>query len=228
MNRVIAVVEGYAEQAFARDVLAPWLAGRGVIFSARLVGKPGHKGGVGEYHRAQRDILALLRQESTTVVTTMFDFYGMPGNWPGRRKVRRASHAKKAATVERAILEDVAKQMGPKFNRKRFLPYIQMHEFEALLFSRPETIAEVIPDVGASDALQAIRDEFSTPEEIDDDPQTAPSKRIERLCPAYQKPFHGAIAAKRIGIEVIRQECPHFNEWLSALESLGQTSSSQG
>jgi len=102
-------------------VLAPWLASRGVSFSARLVGKPGHKGGVGDYQRAQRDIVALLRQESTTVVTTMFDFYGMPGSWPGRKRARRASHAKKAPTVEQAILEDVAKQMGPKFNRKRFL-----------------------------------------------------------------------------------------------------------
>jgi len=57
-------------------------------------------------------------------------------------------------------------------------------------------------------------------EEIDDDPHAAPSKRIEQLCPAYQKPFYGALAARRIGIDVIRQECPHFNEWLSALESL--------
>jgi hypothetical protein len=227
MNRVIAVVEGYAEQAFVRDVLAPWLAVRGVGFGARLVGKPGHKGGVGEYHRAQRDILTLLRQESSTIVTTMFDFYGMPSSWPGRKKARTGGHARKAATVERAILADVAKQMGPKFNEKRFLPYIQMHEFEALLFSRPETIAEVIPHAKASDDLKAIRDEFSTPEEIDDDPQTAPSKRIERLCPAYQKPLHGAIAARRIGIEVIRQECPHFNEWLTVLELLGQTSVSQ-
>jgi hypothetical protein len=227
MNRVVAIVEGYAEQAFARDVLVPWLVARGVSFSARLVGKPGHKGGVGEYRRAQRDILAMLRQESATVVTTMFDFYGMPESWPGRKKARKARHAKKAATVEQAILDDVADQMGPKFNRKRFLPYIQMHEFEALLFSRPEMIGEVLSDATIADDLTAIRDEFGTPEEIDDDPRTAPSKRIEHLCPAYQKVLHGVIAAKRIGVEVIRHECPHFDEWLSALESLGQTRKSR-
>ena len=176
--------------------------------------------GVGEYHRAQRDILAMLKQESTTVVTTMFDFYGMPGSWPGRKRASKASHAKKASAIEQAILQDIADQMGPKFNRERFLPYIQMHEFEALLFSRPEVIAEVLSDAKVVDDLKAIRDEFNTPEEIDDDPHAAPSKRIEQLCPAYQKPFHGALAARRIGIDVIRQECPHFNEWLSALESL--------
>ena len=81
----------------------------------------------------------------------------------------------------------------------------------------------MIPDAEASDELKAIRDEFGTPEKIDDDPQTAPSKRIERFFPVYQKPLHGTIAAKRIGVEVIRRECPHFNKWLSAPESLGQT-----
>lgn len=220
MNRVIAVVEGYAEQVFIRDVLAPWLGGHGVGLSARLVGKPGHKGGVGQYSRTQRDVLALLKQESATFVTTMFDFYGMPDSWPGRKKAAKAAHARKALTVEQAILDDIAATLGGRFDKRRFLPYIQVHEFEALLFSSPQVIAEVVADPDIEEELRKIRSEFKTPEEIDDSPDTAPSKRIEKLCPRFQKPLHGVIAAQRIGIETIRQECPHFHEWLTALEAL--------
>jgi uncharacterized protein DUF4276 len=223
MNRVIAVVEGYTEQAFVRDVLAPWLGSHGVGFSARLVGKPGQKGGVGRYPRVQRDILALLKQRSIPFVTTMFDFYGMPNSWPGRKKAAKAPHARKASTVEKAVLDDISAIVGSRFDKRRFLPYIQMHEFEALLFSRPSVIADVVLDANIADDLQAIRDEFETPEEIDDSPETAPSKRIEKLTRVFHKPLHGLIAVRRIGIETIRRECPHFDEWLTALEKLGGT-----
>ena len=222
MNRVIAVVEGYAEQVFVRDVLAPWLGALGIGMSARLVGKPGHKGGVVEYTRAQRDILALLKQESSTFITTMFDFYGMPSSWPGRRKAGKTPFARKASTVEQAIFENIAATLGSKFDKKRFVPYIQMHEFEALLFSHPKIIAEVVTDTSIAEDLQKIRSAFETPEEIDDSPKKAPSKRIEKLCPSFQKPLHGVIAAQRIGIAAIRQECPHFNEWISLLEQLAE------
>jgi hypothetical protein len=223
MNRVIAVVEGYAEQGFVRDVLAPWLGNRGVGLTARLVGKPGHKGGVGEYPRARGDMLALLKQESVTFVTTMFDFHRMPDSWPGRKKAAKLAHARKGPTVEQAIIDDIAKILGSKFDRRRFFPYIQMYEYEALLFSRPVVISEVVTNPDIADDLQAIRDEFDTPEEIDDSPETAPSKRIEKLTPIFQKPLHGVIAAQRIGIDEIREECPHFNEWLTAFEKLGRT-----
>src|ERR1700680_1523762 len=124
-RRVMAVVEGQTEQTFVREVLAPWLGARGVFLSPRLVGKPGHKGGVGEYPRARKDIVALLKQETSTLVTTMFDFYGMPFSWPGRKEASKVHHDKKASIVERALLEDIAKGPGKKFDRKRFVPYIQ-------------------------------------------------------------------------------------------------------
>jgi hypothetical protein len=94
-SRVIAVVEGQTEQTFVREVLAPWLAERTVFLSPRLVGKPGHKGGVGEYSRAKKDMLALLKQEAGTIITTMFDFYAMPFSWPGREEASKAPHKKK-------------------------------------------------------------------------------------------------------------------------------------
>ena len=223
MSRVIAVVEGQTEQTFVRDVLAPWLGWRGVMLSARLVGKPGHKGG-GSFHRARNDIISLLKQQSDTYVTTMFDFYGMPNSWPGRDDARKLAHPNKAPSIEQAIHEQIGAELGGSFDDDRLIPYVQMHEFEALLFSEPSALSQVMREPDTEEDLQAIRDGFSTPEEINDDPNTAPSKRIESLYGNYQKPFHGRLAATRITVEVMREECPHFNEWIDTLESLATES----
>ncbi len=72
--------------------------------------------------------------------------------------------------------------------------------------------------------LQMIRDSVQSPEEIDDSPITAPSKRIEHIIPGkYQKSFHGPLIATRIGITAMRDACPHFNGWLTKLELLAGT-----
>ena len=95
-----------------------------------------------------------------------------------------------------------------------------MHEFEALLFSDCERFRRGIgrPDLAAS--FQGIRDDFASPEEIDDSPETAPSKRVESLVPRYEKPLLGTLAALEIGLDVMRRECPHFGAWLAHLEEL--------
>jgi hypothetical protein len=95
-----------------------------------------------------------------------------------------------------------------------------VHEFEALLFTRPEEICIATNQHNARGDLQAIRDAFGTPEEIDDDPRTAPSKRIEQRLPGYRKTLHGPMVARRIGLELLRQECAHFGEWIDWLEAL--------
>ena len=221
MSRVIAVVEGQTEQGFVRDVLAPLLVPRKVYMTAQIVGKPGRKGGDCRYERAKRDVLALLRQETDTVVTTMFDFYALPNSWPGRVEAKTAPFSKRADIVEAAVAEEISNSLGVSFDKSRFCPYIQMHEFEALLFSRPATICDVLRSPRSEKELQSIRDAFQTPEEINDNPMTAPSKRLSDVFADYRKRLHGLIAAQRMGIDVMRNECPHFARWVEILESLG-------
>ena len=108
--------------------------------------------------------------------------------------------------------------MGGAFNPDCFIPYVMMHEFEAMLFSDCEGFGRGIGRVDLVQPLQAIRDQFAHPEEIDDSPHTAPSKRIEHLMLNYQKPLMGNLAALEIGIHAIRRECPHFEEWIERLE----------
>ena len=111
--------------------------------------------------------------------------------------------------------------MGNNFNASRFVPFVMMHEFEALLFSDCQGFAEGIGgDPQLAGKFQEIRAQFDTPEHINDSPVTAPAKRVLALMPGYQKPLDGTNAALRIGLDTIRSQCPHFADWLSRLEQL--------
>lgn len=220
MSKVIAVVEGPTEQTFIREVLAPWLWNHcRVQLMASPAGKPGKKGG-NNYEKAKRDIINHLNNPYFTHVTTFFDFYGMTSKWPGRNAASSKTHARKPISVEKAIRDDIQAEVGDD-RISRFVPYIQMHEFEALLFSETTALPEVMRAERTKAQLDAICVKFASPEEINDSPVTAPSKRIEGIYQYYRKPFHGVLAAKRITIDVMLEECPHFSEWVIALTALG-------
>lgn len=110
--------------------------------------------------------------------------------------------------------------MGRGFDERRFVPYVMMHEFEALLFSDCRAFARGIGRSELGDEFQRIRDGFASPEEIDDSRDKAPSKRVEVLVRGYQKPHMGTLAALAIGIEAMRGACSHFGCWLDCLERL--------
>jgi hypothetical protein len=122
--------------------------------------------------------------------------------------------------VEDCLAEDIRAVMGAGFNPNRFVPFVMMHEFEGLLFSDCRRFASGIGRPDLETAFQAIRDQFATPEEINDSPVTAPSRRVLQLIPGYEKPLLGPLAALEIGLERIRRECPHFRDWLARLEGL--------
>ena len=98
-----------------------------------------------------------------------------------------------------------------------------MHEFEALLFSDCTRFATGIGLPNLAGTFQAIRNAFASPEEINDSPITAPSKRLESLVPSYEKPLLGTLAALEIGLDIMRAECPHFKQWIETLEGLSRT-----
>jgi hypothetical protein len=224
---VDAIVEGPTERDFIRDVLAPFLAMNGVMIKGRLPGRGRKSGGVKKWETIRGDILRAIKQRKGSVpCTMMFDFYGMPLDWPGRDEATRLPMDRRAERVEKRLAEDFANQAGPDFRPELFMPYVQMHEFEALLFSDVKALASAIhPERSASrdvlhDALIVIIQAFDKPEQINDNVENAPSKRLLKLVPAYRKTVDGVSAAKQIGIHCIREKCPHFNDWLTRLEAL--------
>jgi len=222
VSRLLALVEGQTEEDFVKSVLAPYLVNRGYTsVSPRLLGNArqrNRRGGIKAWTSARNDILSHLKQDQGIIVTTMVDYYGLPQTWPGRVQAPLQAFADRAATVEREILKDVKDELGGNFDQRRFVPYVVMHEFEGLLFSDATGFGRGIARPDLSPKFQAIRDEFPTPEEINDSLDTAPSKRVEGLIPGYQKPLMGALAAREIGLDTIRRECPLFAGWIEELE----------
>jgi len=156
----------------------------------------------------------------------MVDYYGLPRTgdkaWPGRDLAANLPFPQKAPCVETALRNDLNTVMRHDFNPRRFIPFVIMHEFEGLLFSDCSAFSRGIYRPELKTDFQAIRDEFQTPEEIDDSPITAPSKRVLNIIPNYQKPILGTLAAAEIGLVAIRAECPHFSDWLNQLEQAAE------
>jgi len=215
MVEVHVVVEGQTEETFVHRVLRPYFWPLGICFYPQLLGT----GGICEYPKARLQIVTTLRQHRTTFCTTMVDYYAMPNSWPQRDAARQSSFHQKPIMVEQAILADIAGELGEGFNVARFIPYVQMHEFEALLFSEPKLLADGL-ELADDGAIQAIRGQFGTPEEINDGPLSAPSKRIVGLKADYDKRLDGVLISQKIGLPVMRAQCPHFNEWIGKLEAL--------
>lgn len=222
---ITIVVEGQTEQTFVRDVLAPAMAVKNIFLHAALIGKPGHKGGEIRFERAKGDIENFLKQRQDTYISTMFDYFRIEPTWPGKKEVLQIvgggtslASPDKAEMLEKATFDKIGK-LFPNYNvERRFIPYIEMHEFEALLFSDATILAEQI-GVNPS-AIEAILNECGEPEEVNDGPETAPSKRLFALCDNYRKVAMGKTISEAIGIQTIRRKCPHFNKWLLKLEQL--------
>lgn len=223
MNRVLISVEGQTEETFVKDNLRDYLSKYHVypipvIVDTKKV-KRGNKfkGGVISYGHAKVDILNLLKDTNAVAVTTLYDFYHLPSDFPGYNSLSAGTCYQRVSYLETALRADISDV--------RFHPYLQLHEFEAFLFVDPEKTAEIL---GLNDdvekQLKKIRNAFASPEEIDEGPDSAPSKRINKLYPNYNKPFHGTLAAAYLGMDAIKRECTHFREWMGWLESLGMLS----
>jgi hypothetical protein len=228
MARLMIHVEGQTEEDFVNEVLREHLITKGYhAVDARIVGNARlrqRRGGIRPWPSVRRDISNHLKEDGDCIATTMVDYYGLPkagdAAWPGRQKASGLTMSSKAACVEKALLEDLAGEMGSGFASHRFIPFVVMHEFEGLLFSDCAAFSRAIGRPNLESKFRAIRDQFATPEEINDSPETAPSKRVEVLVPGYEKPLFGALAVLEIGLTRIRTECAHFNGWLKHLESL--------
>ncbi len=226
MARLYLFAEGATEQTFADTVLKPHLANLGVylhppvlIANAKKKGRV-YRGGGRRYGPMKNDILRFLAQEKGGDVffTTMIDLYAIHPEFPGlaeSEKLRHLPH-KRVDALEKAFAIDIGDG--------RFVPYIQLHEYEAYLFSDPTWFGYFYDHHEKQiAALKDIANGHATPELIDDGPHSAPSKRIIGELPDYEdaKSAVGPQVAELIGLDVIRGKCPHFAAWLSRLEQLG-------
>lgn len=222
MIRVRIICEGQTEEEFVNNMLADHLHKYGVHPIPIVVRKSGHRGGDVRYQRIFVNVRNSLLQERKCYCSTLIDYYGLPIDFPGKRESETKTVLSEIADTFNASLENALRNDIGENSLQRFIPYVQMHEFEALLFSDPERFANGINRPDLQIDFGKIRRSFVTPEHIDDSPHTAPSKRIIELYPGYerQKPLFGVLAALEIGLPKIRQECRLFDAWLAKLETL--------
>ena len=211
MTRLAVSVEGQTEEEFVKQVLADHLRASRVESTPIVLGRArrGGRGGNVSSDRLVSEMATLYH--SFDVVTSLVDFYGFRDK--GDRTVQE---------LETHLLGEIAERIGHAWDERKVVPYVQRHEFEGLLFSDVDPFATQIGfPRGCAAQLRAVREQFATPEDINDDPLTAPSKRIAGIIPRYGKVLHGPIVAREIGLDTIRAECPRFNAWMTLLESLG-------
>jgi hypothetical protein len=215
--RINLIVEGLTEKTFVDNILQDHFASQHIYLSCRLVTLGASKGGFSKKHgykKPKGDILRWLNEDKTAFVTTMFDFYGLPSDFPGMSNLAKATtNIAKVELIETALKEDI--------NNDRFIPYIQLHEFEALLFSDIEKLDETLTGQGGKSPqlskLEKIMASFESPEDINDSILTAPSKRLEQIySKSYQKVVAGRLAAKNIGISKMLEKCKHFSSFTHA------------
>lgn len=219
--RLHFVVEGQTEETFVRDLLTSELALQGIFCDAHRVttGRRGakvYRGGLLSFQHLRKDLELWMKQDPSadSWFTTMVDLYRLPSDFPGMAESRAlADPVVKAEFLEARFMDNPS--------HPRFVPHIQPHEFEALLFSDPPGFSIAFPMVTGTELakLEAIRRAVETPEHVDEGDETSPSQRISKLLPEYDKRVSGPLIAKRIGLTKMRAACHHFDRWLKRLES---------
>lgn len=172
-----------------------------------------------DYGKARKDILRWIAEEKSgeAYFTTMFDLYALPNDFP---KFEESSKIQdpylRVNFLEEAFKKDI--------DNHKFIPYIQLHEFEALLLSNPEILLIEYPDAyrEIEKLKRIISENNNNPELVNTGKNTAPSKRIINLIPEYEgnKPTVGSILAGIEGVEIQKNRCIHFGKWVEKIEKI--------
>jgi hypothetical protein len=219
--RLHAVVEGQTEETFVNHVLAPRLGSKEIFVDCHRITtgrrrSQNFRGGISRYSQIKDDLILWMKQDQKPDArfTTMVDLYRLPNDFPGYDECKfRADPLTRVRCLEEKLSGDL--------EDRRFLPYIQLHEFEALLFSDVTAFEKAFPEHPTlAESLGDIVSQFLSPEHINENPDESPSCRILQLVPDYVKPVTGILIAQAIGLQKICDKCAHFADWINRLEQL--------
>ena len=191
MTDVYIICEGPTEVRFIKNVLAPSFGNRSLFLYPVTIGSQRKRGGNVTFDRLYMNVRRQLYNNRQSYCSTLVDYYGLDSKFPG---VEMASTMSNLSAKANAVAEGLVAALSGTIEQDpllRFIPYIQMHEFEALMFSDPADFADALGQPDLRNDFVEIRQKFETPEHIDNSPFTAPSKRILALYPGIRKTFNG-------------------------------------
>lgn len=219
VTRLLMLVEGQTEETFVKRTLTPYLAERGVfvqspvvLWTRRMPAGGGHRGGACSWAQIRRS-LAPLTHDRNAWITTLLDFYGLPEDFPGL-----ADAGELEQSPERVIRAQNG--LANAISHPRLIPFLALHEFEAWLFSAPEIVATHFGNPAFAAQLEKIVAQAGSPEAINHGQTTHPKARLRNLPTGYRETTDGPTLAEKIGIPTLRAHCPHFDGWLTRLETL--------
>jgi hypothetical protein len=214
MKRVIIICEGETEREFCKNVLAPHLIHHSIFIQAPLIKRS--MGGIVRWSILKKEIETHLK-EPNAIVSTLIDYYGLYQKynfpcWSDGEKIPNKND--RMDFIENAMKEDIADAIS-----HRFIPYLQLHEFEGLLFNEIQLFYDQVPkaELVGIDELKKTFADYDNPEMINNSRETSPSHRLERIIKGYNKPLYGHYFAEAIGIDKIRKKSPRFNDWIEKL-----------
>lgn len=227
MIRINVVAEGQSEMFFAKRVLNSYFNGSRIVNSRCVLTSTDnrinyeYRGGMGTYEHARNDIIRWLKEDKDAYVTTMFDFYRLPKDFPGFEEARRQKLALDSVKLlEQSLFQDITEK-APGISRGRFFPYIQLHEFESLLYTDLSVLECDYLDIDDRKAIEKLLMETKNipPEEINNGDNTAPSKRLMNAV-GYRKGSAPALWLELITVDRILEKCQHFADWINTLSGL--------
>lgn len=215
MKRIYVLCEGETEESVVKNVLNPYFNLKDiylipVIIETKRTINLKYKGGISSFAKIIKELKKLCYEHPNEKVTLFIDFYGLPTDTPSCNPSILDVYSR-VAFIEKEICDHVS--------CNNLIPYLNVHEFEALLFSDTNEF-KVIADENSILELENIKNSYGNPEFINNSPNTAPSKRIISLIPTYKKIIDGTRILNEIGVEKVRNNCLHFNKWVHDLENL--------
>lgn len=219
MKRVIIICEGETEKEFCTTILAPYFSKQQISIQPPLIKKS--MGGIVKWKDLKKQIENHLKNDTDACVTTLIDYYGLYSKYQFPKWEVAESEPDKNIRMD--ILENGMMESIPEEIQYRFLPYIQLHEFEGLLFNEEKYFHEQIPtkELVETEELSEIFRSYENPEMINNNREKSPSHRLERIIKGYDKIVYGNILAEAIGLENIKSKSPRFNNWINNIEKIG-------
>ncbi len=216
MKRLVIIAEGETEESFVNNILCPYFCSKGLYNTIQCFKTKHSHGGISKYSYIKKDILNTI-YEKDVVVSMMIDFYRLPSDFPGFNDLKATqTHQEQANLLETRIKKDLEDSQNQLFHN--FIPYIQLHEFEALVFASISGIDSLFERSEMDyNGLMNVIQQYPNPEDINNHPDTAPSVRLKKLISGYNKVLHGIDIINTVGMAELLVKCPRFKTWIESM-----------